>query len=317
MIVPMYNVEKYVRRCLESLLTQTYPLIEIIAISDASPDKSAAIAYEMAADVNIFVGGGKSLKVKVLESNVGLGSVRDIGVEMASGKYVMFVDSDDYVHPQIVETCVNAMEKDNCQLAQVGYVRTSAFIVDFQPIVQPRYEIVEGLRIEECCDHISCAKLYLTDLIKKHGLKMIYRSFEDTAFTRSYSLLCEKAVIIHEGMYFYYASPNSITANISAEKVCQSILRANDVIEIYKQHGLEQKAEVYRIASQKVLLRNLLRIPKGDNLELMDDITVHPDTRQIIKLFNNHRYLFCLYGCFKLGLKFSIKHILKTIGLMK
>lgn len=56
-IVPMYNVEKYVRRCLESLLTQTYPLIEIIAISDASPDKSAAIAYEMAADVNIFVGG--------------------------------------------------------------------------------------------------------------------------------------------------------------------------------------------------------------------------------------------------------------------
>lgn len=50
-IVPMYNVEKYIRRCLESLLTQTYPFVEIIAISDASPDKSAAIANEMAAEV--------------------------------------------------------------------------------------------------------------------------------------------------------------------------------------------------------------------------------------------------------------------------
>lgn len=61
-IVPMYNVEKYIRRCLESLLTQTYPLVEIIAISDASPDKSAVIANEMAAEVacNVtsVVGGG-------------------------------------------------------------------------------------------------------------------------------------------------------------------------------------------------------------------------------------------------------------------
>ena len=321
-IVPMYNVEKYIRRCLESLLTQTYPLVEIIAISDASPDKSAVIANEMAAEVacnvtSVVGGGGELLNVIILKKNVGLGSVRDIGVGMASGKYVMFVDSDDYVHPQIVETCVNAMESGNCQMAQVDYVRTSAFTADFRLIAQPQCEIVEGLHIEDCSDHISCAKLYLTDIIRKHGLKMIYRSFEDTAFTRAYSLLCKKAVFIHEVMYFYYVNPDSATATMSAAKISQSIARANDVIEVYKQHGLTQKAEVYRLASQKVLIRNLLRMPKGTKLELTADMTVHPDTHRVIKLFNGHRILFGLYGCSRLGLKFTVKHILKTIGLMK
>lgn len=314
-IVPMYNVEKYVRRCLESLLTQTYPFIEIIAISDASPDKSAAIAEAIAAKTNFC--DGKTLIVKQLNENVGAGKVRDIGMEMASGKYVMFVDSDDYVHPQMVETCVNAMESGNCQLAQVDYVRTSAFIADFRPIVQPQCEIVEGLHIEDCSDHISWAKLYLTDIIRKHGLKMIYRSFEDTAFTRAYSLLCKKAAIIHEVMYFYYVNIDSTTAKMSASKISQSIARTNDVIEIYKRHGLVQKAEVYRIASQKVLLRNLLRTPKGTKLELTDDIMLHPDTKKIIELFNNHRHLFGLYGYYRLGMKFTIKRILRTVGLKK
>lgn len=228
-IVPMYNVEKYIRRCLESLLAQTYPLVEIIAISDASPDQSVSIANEMTAERigdTYVLGEGKSLIVRVLANNVGLGAVRDIGVEMASGKYVMFVDPDDYVHPQIVETCVSAMENGNCQMAQVDYVRTAAFVTDFRPIVQPRIEIVEGLHIEECSDHISCAKMYLTHIIREHGLKMIYRSFEDTAFTRAYSLLCKKAAIIHEVMYFYYVNPDSSTATMSEEKISQSIARA-------------------------------------------------------------------------------------------
>lgn len=243
--------------------------------------------------------------------------MRDIGVEMASGKYVMFVDSDDYVHPQIVETCVNTMESGNCQMAQVDYMRTSAFTADFPPIAQPQCEIVEGLYIEDCSDHISCAKLYLTDIIRKHGLKMIYRSFEDTAFTRAYSLLCKKAAFIHEMMYFYYVNPDSATATMSAAKISLSIARTNDVIEVYKRHGLTQKAEVYRLASQKVLIRNLLRMSKDARLELMVDMKVHPDTLRIIELFNNHRILFGLYGCCRLGLKFTIKHILKTVGVMK
>lgn len=94
-VVPMYNVERYVERCIASLLSQTYPLIEIIAISDASPDRSVAIADIMAAKNKS--GGGKTLIVKELKENIGVGKVRDIGIEMATGKYMMFVDSDDFL----------------------------------------------------------------------------------------------------------------------------------------------------------------------------------------------------------------------------
>lgn len=318
-IVPMYNVEKYIKRCLESLLAQTYPLLEIIAISDASPDKSATIANEIATEMACGVYGEskKTLIIHVLKNNVGLGCVRDIGLELASGKYVMFVDSDDYVHPQIVEICVNAMENGNCQMVEVDYVRTSAFTTNFQHIAQPRIEILEGLKIEECSDHVCWGKLYLTDVIRKYGLKMLYRSFQDTAFTRAYSLLCKKAAFIHEKMYFYYVNPTSIQANMSLSKICQSIARANDVTEVYKQHGLIQKAEMYRIASQKILIRNLLKMPKGVKLELTDDITIYPDTRRIIELFNNHYLLFVLFGYFRQGAKFIVKHIIKKIGLIK
>ena len=229
---------------------------------------------------------------------------------MASGKYVMFIDPDDYVHPQIVETCVYTMESSNCQMVQVDYMRTHAFATDFRPIVRPRCKIVEGLRIEEYCDHISWAKLYLTEIIKKHRLKMVYRIFEDMAFTRAYSLLCKKAAFIHEVMYFYYINPASATAKMSVAKINQSIIRTNDVIDIYMQYGLIQKAEAFRIVMQKVLIRYLLRMPKVARLELTDGITAHPDTIRIIGLFNNHRILFNLYSCFRLGLKFTIKYII-------
>lgn len=318
-IVPMYNVEKYIRRCLESLLAQTYPLVEIIAISDASPDKSVSIANEIATEMasGVYGKSKKTLNIHVLKNNVGVGCVRDIGMEMVSGKYVMFVDPDDYVHPQIVEICVNAMENGNCQMVEVDYERTSAFTTNFHSVAQPRIEVLEGLKIEECSDHVCWGKLYLTDVIRKYGLKMLYRSFQDTAFTRAYSLLCIKAAFIHEKMYFYYVNPTSIQANMSLSKICQSIARTNDVIEVYKQHGLIQKAELYRNASQKVLIRNLLRMPKGSKLELPNDITIYPDTRRIIELFNRHHHLFILFAYLKLGIRFTIKEIFKIIGLMK
>lgn len=315
-IVPMYNVEKYVRRCLESLLTQTYPLIEIIAISDASPDKSAAIADAMAAKINSN-GGGKTLIVNKLKENVGVGKVRDIGIEIATGKYLMFVDSDDYVHPQIVATCVEAMERNECQLVEVNWIRTSKFSIDFENIPRPKYRIEEGLRIEECSDHICYGKLYITDMIKDHALKMRYRFFEDTAFTRAYSLLCEKAVFISEVMYFYYTNPSSITAKMSMQKIRQSISRTNDVINVYKHNGLIEKAERFRISSQQVLIKNLMRMSKQDKLELIDNITVKDDTKRIINLFNYHRTLFELYGCYRLGIRFTIKRILRKVGLKK
>lgn len=240
-----------------------------------------------------------------------------MGIDMATGKYLMFVDPDDYVHPQLVATCVEAMEENACQLVEVNYVRTSEIYVNTQMISSPKYRIEEGLKIEECADHVCWGKLYITDLIKKNALRMRYRSFQDTAFTRAYCLLCQKAVFVDEVMYFYYANPLSIQANMSLSKIKQSILRTNDVINIYKLHGLIKKAEIYRISSQQVLIRNLLRLSKQNKLEIESDITIEDDTKGVIELFNRHRTLFTFYGCYRLGARFTIKWILRKVGILK
>lgn len=126
---------------------------------------------------------GGTLIVNKLKENVGIGKVRDIGIEIATGKYLMFVDSDDYAHPQIVATCVEAMERNECQLVEVNSIRTSKFSIDFENITRPKYRIEEELRIEECSDHVCWGKLYITDIrlcsknevsfIPRHG---IYKS---------------------------------------------------------------------------------------------------------------------------------------------
>ena len=263
------------------------------------------------------MGGGKSLKIRKLKGNVGVGAVRDIGIGMATGKYIMFVDPDDYVHPQILETCVNAMEEHQCQLVQVNFTRTSKSISDFKDVNNPIIKVVEGLNIEELADHVCWGKLYQTSLIKGHALKMKYRSFEDTAFTRAYSLLCNRAVFVNETLYYYYANPTSNTAKMSMSKIKQSIERTNDVIEVYKSHDLAEKAERYRLSSQTVLIRNLMRMDRKEQLKLCEEVKVKNDTRKIISLFNRHRLSFIAYACYRLGAKYTIKYTLRKLKLMK
>lgn len=313
-IVPMYNVERYVERCLESLLNQSYSPIEIIAVSDVSPDRSAAVASRLAANC----GGGKTLVVKELSENVGVGKVRDVGIEMASGKYIMFVDADDFIHPKTVELSVRSMEAHQAQMVEFGFSRVSNGDACCRQVGSPEVDVIEGgMVIEQRSDHIACNKMYLRSLIEKNRLRFVHRCFEDTAFTRNYSLMCDKAVFLKEYLYYYYINPQSLTSTLTIDKLKMSIERAQDVIGVYLEHGLVERAEQYRLSSRKFLIRHLMNVAKDAWLELDASIKVKDDTRWIIDLFNRHRTLFDIYGCYRLGAKFTVKHILKKIGLMK
>ena len=112
--------------------------------------------------------------------------MRDIGIEMATGKYMMFVDSDDFLHPQTVELSVESIEAHQAQMAEFGFVRVSNDNVSRKSISFPEVEIIEGCTaIERCSNHVSWNKVYLRNLIEEHRLRFVHRCFEDTAFTRS------------------------------------------------------------------------------------------------------------------------------------
>ena len=102
-IVPIYNVEKYLDRCMQSLLNQTLTDIEIIMVDDGSPDRCPQMCDEYAK---------KDSRIKVIhKSNAGLGYARNSGLEIATGEYVAFVDSDDYVYTQIYESLYVSAKK--------------------------------------------------------------------------------------------------------------------------------------------------------------------------------------------------------------
>ena len=94
-IIPIYNIERYLHRCLDSVLNQTFEEWQAILVDDGSTDKSGEIAEEYAAKDNRFVVTHKE--------NGGLSDARNVGISKATGEYIMFVDGDDFIHPQAME----------------------------------------------------------------------------------------------------------------------------------------------------------------------------------------------------------------------
>ncbi len=104
-IVPVYNVEKYIHQCVDSLLAQDYEDMEILLIDDGSPDRCGAICDDYAK---------KDTRIRVIhQENQGLAEVRNIGIRKAKGKYIGFVDSDDYVRPGMFSQMMDCIEKDD------------------------------------------------------------------------------------------------------------------------------------------------------------------------------------------------------------
>ena len=114
-IIPMYNVEKYLRRCLDSVQNQTFKQWQAICVDDGSPDKSGEIAEEYAKKDKRFI--------VVHKENGGLSDARNYGMPHATGQYIMFLDSDDFIHPQTMEIAYNTAIKNKSDIVSFTYDR--------------------------------------------------------------------------------------------------------------------------------------------------------------------------------------------------
>lgn len=113
-IVPAYNVEKYIARCLDSILSQTYTNLEVLLIDDGSTDSTGRICDDYAR---------KDERVRVIhQENQGLAEVRNIGIREAKGEWIQFVDSDDWIEPETIETCYNLALKNDAEIVCFQYV---------------------------------------------------------------------------------------------------------------------------------------------------------------------------------------------------
>ena len=113
-IIPMYGVEKYLRRCLDSVQNQTFTDWQAICVDDGSPDKSGEIAEEYAKKDKRFV--------VIHKENGGLSDARNAGMEHATGDYILYIDSDDFIHPQTLEIAYSLALRDGSDIVSFTYL---------------------------------------------------------------------------------------------------------------------------------------------------------------------------------------------------
>ncbi len=212
-IVPVYKVEAYLDTCIQSIVNQTYTDLEIILVDDGSPDNCPAMCDAWAK---------KDSRIKVIhKENGGVSSARNFGLDMASGKYVVFVDSDDFVSKEMITELVKAMEAYAganllpvvafCQSMNENISWDDSDLTCTQPYVLDSVLHLHKLRCGDYC----WGALYRTDIIERFHLRFAnhIRNLEDVLWNTMYSLYVDSVVLVSAPLYFYRCTPGSITAH--------------------------------------------------------------------------------------------------------
>lgn len=251
-IVPMYKVENYIERCLDSLIKQTFQDIEIICVDDGSPDKSGEIAEHYAV---------RDQRVRVIhKKNAGLGMARNTGLDFAKGKFVMFVDSDDFLKLNLVEELVDAAVKNNADTVIAGYSRykngESSSISDSlaghvfhdkEIITDILYKMIGPKR--DGTDTVNMAVwrvLFSLDLIKKNNLYFpSEREFisEDIIFDLHYYPTCSCVCGIKNTGYQYCLNEGSLTEKYNPNRFEMGKKLFFEKKRILKKHALYEDAK--------------------------------------------------------------------------
>lgn len=228
LIVPVYNVEDYLDRCMDSVLGQTYENLEIILVDDGSTDNSGKMCDEYKA---------KDSRIHVIhQKNAGLSAARNVALDIMAGEYVMFIDSDDKVDKRIVEHLLGDMHKYKCDIVECGIydVYGNKIMEKKLPEKTKAYTVEEALSMDigAMGGAVSaCAKLY------KRSIFSTVRYREGKIGEDGYAIVdvlsqAESIVIDNRPMYYYYHRRNSITTN--------TFTKANlDNIQAYK-YNLKQ-----------------------------------------------------------------------------
>ena len=247
-IVPIYKVERFIRTCIESIINQTYKDLEIILVDDGSPDDCGSIIEEYAKIDS---------RVRVIHKiNGGLSDARNAGLEVASGEYVTFVDSDDFILPRMIEDIVNIAEQEGadvveCQrvrCAEEDTIKTICYKEQDNTVVSYDCKaIMANFLVKKRIRVTAWAKLYRRSLFSE--IRFPYGKYHEDVFTTYKILHLAKKVSSTERVgYVYRINSGSIMQEKFSKKSLDSIegklLQADFVREHYPELRLYADAEV-------------------------------------------------------------------------
>ena len=259
-IIPIYNVERYLRRALDSLLAQTHNNWEAILVDDGSPDSCGTIADEYAQRDGRFL--------VFHRTNEGVSAARNFGMSHACGKYLLFLDPDDFLHPQLMDICFRTAEKEGSDMIVFTYdhyYRTVNRILHFLhlPDWRPTFRKYEDIRYISTDDIFGYATEYShpRDIDSRWAVKhcqpcfRMYRTcivrdipffvgiiFEDFPWWSEVLLHVGKCTILNLPLYYYYPNPRSFLMSSDVQKLAIGLEQSIEVAQkIYENAPAEKK----------------------------------------------------------------------------
>ncbi len=229
-IVPVYNVEKYIVKCLESLLNQTLEDIEIIVVNDGSPDNSQEI-------IDKYVLEYKDKIKSYIKPNGGLSDARNYGIERATGEYIGFVDGDDFVDIRMFETMYNEAHKKKADIV----VCNLNYVYDYDIVPTSSNVEEETTNIKEVMLNIyptAWNKIYKRTFINKHKLRFKKNVwYEDVEFIYRVLPYVNKISCVKNCFYQYVQREGAITKTYD-KRLYNYIDNWNGIVDYYKEHDL-------------------------------------------------------------------------------
>lgn len=239
-IVPVYNVEPYLNRCLDSILHQSYRDVEIILVDDGSTDASPSICDEYARLDN---------RVKVIhQENGGLSFARNVGLDYASGEYIAFIDGDDYILPSMYERMLETMKTTDAELVMCSYlnIREDNSYMDVANIQRWSGSGMEFMQTDGIVCNYVWNKLYHRKLFS--GTRFpVGKTFEDIFVMHDIFAEAKKVSIIPDVLYVYQQREDGISKNLLSYHRMDFLRALVERLRFLLQVGAGERAVVYHI----------------------------------------------------------------------
>ena len=266
-IVPVYKVEDYIRECLDSILAQTYPYFELILVDDGSPDNCGRICDD-------YAKGDNRIKV-VHKVNGGISSARNAGLEVAKGEWIMHVDGDDWIEPDMIESLIEAAQITGADMVIGDFVK-------YGPSAgYNKLPTWSSDKKKSMTNYIAYVMTTIWGSIAKRSLYADHslKSPDGISYCEDFHLivrLCHfanKIVNVHRPFYHYRYRPTSIMSNMNGKTEADEQWVYQDTIRFFKEQGVYE--DYRKVMSWRVLksAQELLLDPAGHKrfMELFND----------------------------------------------
>ena len=312
-VIPVYNVKDYLEKCVKSVLAQRCEDYEIILVDDGSTDGSGELCDTLAT---------LSQRIRVIHKpNGGLGDARNVGLEHATGDYLIFLDSDDYIDVTMLEELSAKLDETHADIITFGFRMdkdgdTSEVVID--PLPENKIFTLEDTPKLLLAVPNACNRVYRRALFMETGIRYPGRVwFEDIRTTTKLFARAKSIVSVHRPYYYYLVRQDSITHNKNVDRNREIIEAFDDLLSWYQENGLFEQYhdELCCLTIDHVFLAASVRVLMGDPKHpLLQEF--HAYLRQHFPNYKQNKYLPQLPRAKKLAFKLLELHQYRLLAML-